>query len=230
MSRDDLPDLPDDIAALLRDARGVGPAPASERRQIAARLTVTTGVLIPGAGLAGAKLVAVSWAARAVGVVAVLAGGAVAVGSLRAPTVPPRAPSTVPVPVVSSPRTVARPFPRAAVPTPVVPAPTPAVPAPTPPPPRAEPVTDPSLDAELALIEGAHAALARGDLAGAEAALTRHARRHARGRLAPEREALRVEVLAAQGDFAAAEDARERFHARFPRSVLGAAVDRAVQR
>ena len=230
MSRDELPDLPDDITALLHDARGEGPAPASERRRVAARLTVTTGVLIPGAGLAGAKLVAVSWAARAVGVVAVLAGGTVAVGSLRAPTVPPRAPSTVPVAVVSSPRAVARPIPPAAVPTSVVPAPTSVVPAPTTAPPRAAPVTDPSLDAELSLIEDAHAALARGDLAGAEAELTRHARRHARGRLAPEREALRVEVLAAQGDRVAAEEARARFHARFPRSVLGAAVDRALQR
>lgn len=228
MSRDELPDLPDDITALLRDARGEGPAPASERRRVAARLTVTTGVLIPSAGLAGAKLVAGSWAARAVGVVAVLAGGTVAVGSLRAPTVPPRAPSTVAV--VSSPRAVARPLPTAVVPTSVVPAPTSVVPAPTTAPPRAAPVTDPSLDAELSLIEDAHAALARGDLAGAEAELTRHARRHARGRLAPEREALRVEVLAAQGDRAAAEEARARFHARFPRSVLGAAVDRALQR
>lgn len=228
MSRDELPDLPDDITALLRDARGEGPAPASARRRVAARLTVTTGVLIPSAGLAGAKLVAGSWAARAVGVVAVLAGGAVAVGSLRTPPVPPRAPPAVRG--VSSPRAVARPIPRAVAPTPAVPAPTPVVPAPTMEPPRAAPVTDPSLDAELALIEGAHAALARGDLAVAEAELTRHARRHARGRLAPEREALRVEVLAAQGHRDAAEDARARFHQRFPRSVLGAAVDRAVQR
>lgn len=230
MSRDELPDLPDDITALLRDARGDGPAPASERRRVAARLTVTTGVLIPGAGLAGAKLVAVSWAARAVGVVAVLAGGTVAVGSLRAPMVRPRAPSAAPVAVVSSPRALARPIPTAVVPTPAVPAPTPVAPAPTTPRPRAAPVTDPSLDAELALIEGAHAALARGDLAGADAELTRHANRHARGRLAPEREALRVEVLAAQGDLSAAEEARARFHQRYPRSVLGAAVDRAVQR
>ncbi|MFO0624206.1 MAG: hypothetical protein U0325_01200 [Polyangiales bacterium] len=94
MSRDELPELPDDIAALLRDARDAGPAPSSERRRVAARLAITTGVLIPGAGFAGAKVAAMSWALRTVGVVAVLAGGAVTVGSLRPlPARPTRRPA-----------------------------------------------------------------------------------------------------------------------------------------
>jgi len=77
-------------------------------------------------------------------------------------------------------------------------------------------VADDALDAEFALLAEAHTALAR------------HARRFPRGRLAPEREALRVECLAARGERAAAETARTAFHRRFPGSVLGAAVDRAA--
>jgi len=231
MSDGDLPDLPPDIAALLRDARDVPPPPATERRRVAARIALTTGLAIPGASLAGAKLLAGAWVARAVGLaVAVAALGGVAVGTLRPappvarpsaraapvvarPAVPPPAPPLVARPTVPSPVVVAAPMPPAALPRPAV---------------AARPVDDSALDAELALIEGAHGALARGDTTSAQADLARHARLHPRGRLTPEREALRVQCLAANGDRDAAEAARVRFHQRFPASVLGAAVDRAV--
>jgi hypothetical protein len=81
---------------------------------------------------------------------------------------------------------------------------------------------------ELALLDRAVAALGHDDVAGASTALDQHARRFPRGRLSPEREALRVRCAAASGDPAAAEAARRRFHQRYPHSVLGAAVDRTV--
>jgi len=106
-------------------------------------------------------------------------------------------------------------------------APTPPV-APSRPAAAPRPVEDRALAAELALIEGAHGALSRGDAAAAQVTLARHARQHPQGAMTPEREALRVQCLAALGDRGAAEAARARFHRRFPASVLGAAVDRAV--
>jgi hypothetical protein len=234
MSDGDLPDLPPDIAALLHDARDVPASPAADRRKVAARLALTTGLAIPGAAVAGAKLFAGVWVTRAVGLaVAVVALGGVAVGTLRSPARPAHVPTPIARPVIPppspavppSPVSVAAPSPAPVVaPLPVV-APSPAVQRP-PSAPRA--VDDTDLDAELALIEQAHGALARSDFAAARAALARHAARHPRGRLTPEREALRVQCLAAQGERGAAETARQRFHQRFPASVLGAAVDRAV--
>ena len=88
---------------------------------------------------------------------------------------------------------------------------------------------DRSFHDELSLLERAHAALSNDDVAGASTTLTQHARRFPHGRLEPEREALRVQCAAARGDREAAQSARARFHQRFPDSVLGASVDRAVE-
>jgi len=237
------PDLPPDIAALLRDGRDLPAPPPEERRKVAARLALTTGLAIPSASLAGAKLMAGASLARAALVaVVVAAAGSVAVGTLRPSPARPSAPRTstaaprlrAPAPTVVAPRAVAP----AVVPTPVVSAPPAPVLAARPSPPRRPnlvapragltSVGDEALAEELALLSEAHATLARGEVAAAEGALARHARRHPQGSLTPEREALRVECLAARGERAAAEAARASFHRRFPGSVLGAAVDRAV--
>ena len=73
---------------------------------------------------------------------------------------------------------------------------------------------------ELRLLRQARAAVARTDFAAALPPLTEHARRFKDGRLAEEREALRVKALAGLGRTDEARRAAAAFKARFPRSVL----------
>jgi len=73
---------------------------------------------------------------------------------------------------------------------------------------------------ELELLRRAHAAFAGGDFSTALRLLAEHARRFPSGRLAEEREALRVRALSSSGQGDAARRAAEAFAARFPRSVL----------
>ncbi|MFO0602467.1 MAG: hypothetical protein U0324_04795 [Polyangiales bacterium] len=230
MSDGDLPDLPPDVASLLRDARDTPPAPAPERRKVAARLALTTGLAIPGASLAGVKLLSGASLARAVGLaVAVATAGGVAVGTLRPAPAPPHA--------RAAPRTPPAPAPRVA-PPPVVARRPQRLPsrrlrrravarravAHAARPPRWQTTrSTPSSHCSRRPTPPSRAATRLGG-----GRLARHARRFPRGRLAPEREALRVECLAARGERAAAEAARTAFHRRFPGSVLGAAVDRAA--
>ena len=94
--------------------------------------------------------------------------------------------------------------------------------------PRGEATDDTSLEDERTQLLDARQALARGEASHAIEILDAHARRHPDGRLIEEREALRVRALASSGDLDRARAARDRFHQRFPASVLGDAVDRAV--
>lgn len=245
MSDDDLPDLPPDVADLLRDVRAVPEAPAPARRRIAARLALTIGMVLPSATLAGARLGGRAWLAKTLGMASLVAlvGAVTGVVSHRAyertsahathasprpRTLPPPAtplPAALPVAPIETPSET---LPE----TPVAPSPaSPALSAHAPaamPDRSAAPVDDRMFHEELGLLDRAMATLGRGDAAGAEAVLSQHARRFPRGRLAPEREALRVRCAVARGDRAAAEAARRRFHRRFSASVLGAEVDHAV--
>lgn len=239
MNDHDLPELPPDVAALLDEARGTPAAPSSERRRVAGRLALSVGLAIPGASLAGARVVAHAWLGKALGVAALLVvAGSITHRALRPPTT-----ARAPAPTARHERAHApgRPTPPRveASPPPVVPAPVEPAAAALAPPPAARPAPaaaavvvddDRSFQDELGLVERAIAALGRDDPAGASTALSQHARRFPRGRLSPEREALRVQCAAARGDREAAEAGRRRFHQRYPDSVLGAAVDRAVDR
>lgn len=80
--------------------------------------------------------------------------------------------------------------------------------------------------AELRLLRQARAAVLREDFAAALAPLAEHARRFRNGRLAEEREALRVKALSGLGRDREAERAAAAFEARFPRSPLVSAVSR----
>lgn len=73
---------------------------------------------------------------------------------------------------------------------------------------------------ELALIQQAQAAYAGGNLPSALALLAEHGRRFPNGRLAEEREALRVRSLAGCGRSADARRALAAFADRYPHSVL----------
>jgi len=80
--------------------------------------------------------------------------------------------------------------------------------------------------AELRLLRQARAAVAREDYASALRPIAAHAHRFKDGRLAEEREALRVKSLAGLGRSEDARRAATSFRARFPRSVLLSAVNK----
>jgi hypothetical protein len=77
-----------------------------------------------------------------------------------------------------------------------------------------------SYAAELSLLQRAQVAYAGGDFSGALVLVADHARRFPNGRLAEEREALRVRSLARSGRSEEARRAATTFANRFPRSVL----------
>jgi hypothetical protein len=229
MTEHDLPELPPDVAALLADARGTPSAPASERRRVAGRLALTVGMAIPAASLAGARVAAPAWITKALGLATLvaLAGGAAHLAT-RHRSSPVRASIARPAVVTREPERVV-PVAPTLVPTAAPQEPTPvavAPPALAATPRRVD--EDRAFQEELSLLDRAVEALGRGDVTVATGALSQHARRFPRGRLSPEREAMRVRCAAASGDPEAAEAARRRFHQRYPHSVLGAAVDRAV--
>jgi hypothetical protein len=77
-----------------------------------------------------------------------------------------------------------------------------------------------SYRAELDLLQRAQVAYAGRDFSGALVLLAEHARRFPKGRLAEEREALRIRSLAGSGREDEARRATAAFGVRFPRSVL----------
>jgi hypothetical protein len=82
---------------------------------------------------------------------------------------------------------------------------------------------------ELRLLRPARAAVAHEQFATALVWINEHARRFKDGRLAEEREALRVKALAGLGRTAEARRAAVAFRARFPRSVLLPALSRLTE-
>jgi TolA-binding protein len=82
------------------------------------------------------------------------------------------------------------------------------------------PTAQESYAAELSLPHRAHVAYASRDFSSALVLVAEHARRYPNGRLAEEREALRIRSLAGSGRTADARRAIAAFAARFPRSVL----------
>ena len=95
---------------------------------------------------------------------------------------------------------------------------------------RPHPVATPAstLGDEQALLEAARRALAAGDPRGALAAVSTHERRFAAGGLAEERDVLRIQAHARAGRMDEARAFAERFRARYPHSLLRAAVDYAL--
>lgn len=83
--------------------------------------------------------------------------------------------------------------------------------------------------AELRLLRQARAAIARGAFADALVTISEHARRMPSGRLAEEREALRVRSLSGLRRHVDARRAADAFKARFPHSVLLPRVDQMAQ-
>lgn len=94
--------------------------------------------------------------------------------------------------------------------------------------PALERPADGELERERDLLEAARTALGRGEPAAALRHLGLHIARHPDGRLAEEREALRVQALAAAGDRARARAAAAAFERRFPASLFRTAVRESI--
>lgn len=82
---------------------------------------------------------------------------------------------------------------------------------------------------ELGVLQPAQQAVARQDFASALAAIAEHRRRFPSGRLAEEREALRVKALLGLGRAAEAQRTGAAFRERFPRSALHGRIDEMLE-
>ncbi len=78
---------------------------------------------------------------------------------------------------------------------------------------------------ELRFLDRARQADVRGDYAGALALANEHERRFPRGRLAEDREVLRIRAFVGLGRSGDARTAAAKFHRQFPRSVLSPKID-----
>ncbi len=81
---------------------------------------------------------------------------------------------------------------------------------------------------ELRVLQPAQQAVARKDFASALVAIAEHQRRFPSGRLAEEREALRVKALLGLGRSEDAQRAGAGFRKHFPRSALGGRMDKML--
>jgi len=176
---------------------------------------------------ARARRVRIGWAAAAAVMLSGLCAIAFHAGYLvksKSPAVP--APAAVPAHSVV---VVTVPVAPAATPAPVDPEPPPAKPSTTKTKPAAPERSDADVYAmELKVLQPAQRAVARQDYASALVAIAEHQRRFPSGRLAEEREALRVKALLGQGRSEDAQRAGAGFRKRFPRSALSRRMDKML--
>lgn len=223
--------LSPEVRALLDRERGIPsvPAPVRKRALARARAALVAGRVTVPSSFPGARRT--RWGI--VVAVACVAGVAVAaagfqMGARHRPLTTSAESSPV-APVATSPAPAIPAAPIDAPPSSATAAPAPiAVPPSTPTPSngvshasQAEPAPD-----ELRLLREARAAVARRDFEAALVPIAEHARRFRNGRLAEEREALRVKALSGLGRTEEARHAADAFEARFPRSVLLPSVSR----
>ena len=209
--------LPPEVRALLDHEREVPPLSAATRARAIARARAA---LVAGVDRRATPVPVrhTGWAAAAA-LICIL-GGAVGAAAYQFRAYLAPAPEIHPIPAPV--KAVAAPGARAAAPI-VEEAPEIAPPAAP-----DKPVLSKAdaARAELRLLRQARAAVAREDYASALRPIAEHAHRFKDGRLAEEREALRVKALAGLGRTDNARRAATAFRARFPRSVLLSAVNK----
>lgn len=221
------PPLSPDVRALLDQERAIPPVPAPVRARALARARAA---LVAGRVTAPADFGAAPrtrWGVvMAAACIASAAIGATAyeMGMRHRPVVGahPAVPTTSVVVASSVPSTPAIPVAVPASAPPPIAVVSSSAPAPAIAPPRPLPAA-PGPE-ELRLLEQARAAVARQDFPAALPPIAEHARRFKNGRLAEEREALRVRALSGLGRTEEARHAADAFESRFPRSVLSSAV------
>jgi len=215
--------LSPEVRALLDEERAIPAQPAAVRgRAMArARAALAAGVAAPAASPSRAAL-GPRWAVAAALVCMASAAAVVAAYGIHAHVARVAAP--VATPPAAAPAPIAAPSRAPAAPPVIAPADDelpPAAPRLLQPPrlSRAE-----ALRAELRLLRHARAAVAREDFAAALPPIAEHARWFKDGRLAEEREALRVKALVGLGRTEDARRAAAAFRTRFPHSALLPAV------
>lgn len=218
---------------LLRAGAEETPSPRAVERTIAAvgAGAATLGVAATVAGapvVAGAATVTTLSAGGAVkllaiGAVAGLASGGAIYGVSRAVSQTDAKPAPVVAPVVTA-QAPPEPAPvPVVVPESLPPAEPPVAEAPSPRPAAASArSTGSPLAAEVALVDGAHAALRRGDARGALAALAPYEASFESPRLLPEVFALRMEASETAGDARGARLWASRLVSRYPKSAQAA--------
>lgn len=214
MKRDERP-VDSDLESLLARGRIIPPVPDVVRARALARARATVAAANVSAPAPAAPARSRGgWIAMAASLALILgAAGATAALSGWRPWQPERSPA-------SSPRAIP-PVPAAAhdQPAPPVVAPEAAPIARLPRPTRPATAQE-SYAAELQLLQRAQGAYTRGEFSGALVLVAEHGRRFPSGRLAEQREALRVRSLAGSGRADEARRAVAQFAVRFPRSVL----------
>ena len=214
MSRDQRPIDPE-LEALLEGGRIIPPAPDVVRARALARARATVAA-------ATARTAAPALPTRSRGVrvalaasVALLIGAASAAAALRGLIAQHPEPSPQATPRVLRPIPAVPPEPPAP-PAVVVEAPPTAKPQR----PARVPTAQESYAAELELLQRAQAAYTQRDFSNALVLVAEHGRRFPNGRLAEQRDALRVRSLAGSGRANEARRAVATFALRFPRSAL----------
>ena len=221
--------LPPEVSALLDRERDIPPLPAAVRARALARARAALAAGGVTRRAPPARPSRLRWAAAVV--LGCVASGAMAAAGyeIHARWVASRSDpgAATPPPVSAPPRPVSVATPPAP-PAPEEPAPSLADTQPAPAPALATPRLSraDAARAELRLLRQARAAVARQDFAAALRPIAEHTHRFKDGRLAEEREALRVKALAGLGRTAEARRAAAAFEARFPRSVLLPAVSK----
>ena len=208
------PSMPPELRALLDEERGIPRLSASRRARAMARARESLAASVMAAGTEPAGTPRSRWAAAvAAGLVISAAVGAAAyeLHVRSAPATSTRQAAKVAATVIVAPAPASPP------PTATIPQLAPALASSSSAPASAE-------RAELHLLQQARAAVARGDFAAALSPIAEHTRLFKNGRLAEEREALRVKALVGLGRVREARHAAAAFRARFPRSVLSPAV------
>lgn len=224
-------EIPDDIAALLRDARATDvPAAGAQARQWAKTMGRSDSPG-PGNGTPTAAPATVAstalLASFAAGVLCGIVGTVVVVTLLAAP---PKVYVPVPVPAVqSSPARVAVAPAPAVTPLPIVVKPASAPVAAAIPASSAHESHTTERATERAWLDAARTALSEHDFDSATSNLETAGARFPDGALSEEREALAIHVLIARGDQKLAELAINTFRARRPGSPFVLAIEEAMQ-
>jgi hypothetical protein len=226
-----VPELSPSTKALLAEERAIVPQDDAVRARLASRAHEAVRLGPPAPHPLGVPRTGLSKIVVAAAAALVLAGG---VGSgvylLKAaePNVPTAA-APPPLPTLSE-VPLPEPGPRAEASSPPE-APTTGRPPEPSPAPNARPSASSRHDGgleELQLLSRARRADARGDFSEVLALASEHERTFPAGRLAEEREVLRVRALVGLGQTAQARKVAARFRRQFPRSVLLHKVDEMV--
>ncbi|HVH41415.1 MAG TPA: hypothetical protein VM925_03700 [Labilithrix sp.] len=231
--RSPLEPLDADLAALFARERDAHPSEALARDEMLSRVermvrvsALAGGAPTVAAGISARAKVAIGIALAVVGAGAFVAGRATAPAAVQrvayearpspspsVPPVPPASQTMLPTPWDLPPESAA---PR-----------TSTVVSATAPRPTASIVAS-DLAKEQELIDTARVALARHRGNDALEATQRHAQRFPHGVLSEEREALAIQALVAEGQLDAARARAEQFKRRYPQSIFGPSVDRAL--